>query len=423
MKLAATSPSPQVLDATLHSRNGSKLQLSVTVGSVEDPGAGLILIARDITAQRKVEAHLQQQEKLSRIGEIVASVAHELNNPLSGVVGFSGLLMQRSVTPEVRRDVERILDCAGRCQKIVLNLLSFARPSRAERQPLGLNGVLEKTLDLLEPSFDGERVRVIKELEPNLPYVEADFHQIQQVLTNLISNAHQAICESGRGNEIVIRSFRQGGRIVLSVSDNGPGIPGNVLPHIFDPFFTTKEQGKGTGLGLSISYGIVREHGGELLVDTEVGSGTTFSAAFPVCVTEDASSDTGSAEAVPDGSCRRILAVDDEPVIVDLYLEILRSLGYAVDTAATGVEALRKIRESDYDLVVSDIKMPKMNGVELYEKVRELKPDMADRFIFITGDVNFLSDRQHSTIKGLPCLLKPVNVDIIESTIREVLPV
>jgi PAS domain S-box-containing protein len=418
---AAESRGPLHVPARLVTRGGGR-DLNVTVAPLAEPPGSLILIGRDMTEQNHTTAMLQQKEKLSSIGEIVAGVAHELNNPLSGVLGFSQLLAQKDENGRFQRDIERIVDCAGRCQKIVQNLLSFARPGSPERKPVGLNGILEKTLDLLEPALRADSIEIVKEITPDLPYVMADFHQVQQVLTNLINNAQQAIgTERGRGRLTLRTQLRRDGRVAISVGDNGPGIPPEVLPRIFDPFFSTKKQGRGTGLGLSVSFGIVRDHGGEILVETQVGAGTTFIVVFDPYVAEQKASEKPheAGPKVPGG--REILVVDDEEMIVELYLQLLQALGHSIDTASTGVEALRKIESRDYDLVITDIKMPRMSGIQLYEKVMQIKPGMRRRFIFITGDMNSLTSQQFSTVTDNPCLLKPVNIEKIEATIREVL--
>jgi len=415
MERARESKVPVAHEVKLTVPGKPERDLSVTVGFGGDARGGLILIGRDVTEQKRAAAMLQHTEKLSSIGEIVASVAHELNNPLSGVLGFSQLLRQKDTEGRFKRDIERIVECSDRCQKIVKNLLSFARPSNPERKPMGLNGILEKTLDLLEHPLKNDNIEVVKEFTPDLPYILADFHQIQQVLTNLITNAQQAMStDKGRGR-LVLRTRASGDRVVLEVADDGPGITAEVLPRVFDPFFSTKKQGRGTGLGLSVSYGIVRDHGGELRVDTRVGQGTTFSAVFPIHAAAEKpgmkNRDAG----------KEILVVDDEEVIVDLYLELLQALGHTIDTASTGLQALKKIEARHYDLIITDIKMPKMSGIELYQKVVSIKPEMKHRFVFITGDMNSLTSQQSSTISDNPCLLKPVNIEKIETTIRQVL--
>jgi signal transduction histidine kinase/ActR/RegA family two-component response regulator len=408
---------PLVYDAKLLAAENRERDLSVTVGATRESKGELILIGRDVTEQKQVTAMLQQTEKLSSIGEIVAGVAHELNNPLMGVLGYSQLLARKDTEGKFKRDIERILESSNHCRKIVQNLLSFARPSKPDQKQLGLNGVLEKTLDLLEHSLRGDNIEVVKNLAPNLPYVLADFHQIQQVFTNLINNARQAMSTETGQRRLLLRSYVRDASVVVEVTDNGPGIPPEILPRIFDPFFSTKEQGRGTGLGLSISYGIVRDHGGDLLVDSHPRERTTFSVVFPVAKISES-------ETVPDKpavAAKSVLVVDDEAVLVDLYLELLRALGHAADTASTGQEALRKIEARNYDLVITDIKMPKMNGIQLYEKVLTIRPAMRHHFIFITGSVDAITREQLPILRDIPCLLKPLSINKIEAAICQVL--
>jgi PAS domain S-box-containing protein len=421
LERALKDASPARYEGRLSRQDGIGRNLEVTVARLGETRGGLMLIGRDVTEQKEATVMLQQTEKLSSLGEIVAGVAHELNNPLSGVLGFSQLLSQRDPEGRFRRDIERIVECADRCQKIVQNLLTFARPATLDRKPLGLNGVMEKTLDLLEPTLKNDSIEVTKHLEADLPYVLADFHQIQQVFTNLIANAQQAMSSQGRPGRLMLRSYSRNGRVVMEVGDNGPGIPAGILPRIFDPFFSTKKQGRGTGLGLSVSYGIVREHGGELRVESRVGEGSTFSTVLPVHAASHAEAPSHGREAAGAAEGREILVVDDEEIIVDLYMQLLGALGHTVDTASTGVEALKKIESRDYDLIITDIRMPRMSGVQLYEKAVAVKPSMLRRFIFITGDMNSLTSQQISMVSDNPCLLKPVNIEKIEATIRQVL--
>jgi PAS domain S-box-containing protein len=414
--LAAPGSEPRRYDGRLGPRH-----VALSVGPLGTGPGSLMLIGRDVTEQKEAAVMMQQTEKLSSIGEIVASVAHELNNPLSGVLGFSQLLAQRDKEGMFRRDIERIVECADRCQKIVQNLLSFSRPAHPEKKPVGLNGILEKTLDLLEPTLQTENIEIVKELDPRLPYILGDFHQVQQVFTNLITNAQQAMSSRQTPGRLVLRSRSEDGKVILEVADNGAGIPPEVLPRIFDPFFSTKKMGSGTGLGLSVSYGIVREHGGELRVQTRLGQGATFQVIFPA---HSAGEPRPARQApAPQGgdAGKEILVVDDEEIIVELYLQLLQALGHKIDTASTGLEALKKIEARDYDLVITDIKMPKMSGIQLYEKVASIKPSMRKRFIFITGDMNSLTNQQMSTVTNNPCLLKPVNIERIESTIHQLL--
>jgi PAS domain S-box-containing protein len=421
MEEACNSMSPLSYDATLLTRGGQKRELSVTVGAIRETREGLILIGRDAAERKQADAMLQQSTKLAGISEVVASVAHELNNPLSGVLGYSQLLAREDTEGRFKAKIDRIVECSRLCQKIVENLLSFSYPFTRDKKPLGLNGVLEKTLDLLERVLSAHEIEIARDLDPDLPYVLADFHQIQQVFTNLIRNAQQAMSTSSGRRRLLLRTYTRGDHSVLEITDSGPGIPPGVLPRIFEPFFTTKQQGRGTGLGLSISYGIVRDHGGELLVESELGEGTTFSMALPIAEANACEASDDMAALGPAEVGKEILVVDDEQMIVDLFMEILQHLGHTVDTASNGLDALRKIEARDYDLVITDIAMPKLNGIQLYEKSLHLKPQMRHQFIFITGDISRVPSQQLIDADDVPYLLKPVDLEKFVTTIDQAL--
>jgi signal transduction histidine kinase/ActR/RegA family two-component response regulator len=412
---------PLLHEAKLLSAGNVERDLAVMVGAIGGPGGDLLFVGRDVTDQMRTAAMLQHAEKLSSLGEIVASVAHELNNPLLGVTASSELLALKDKEGKFKRDIERIVDCSDRCRKIIRTLLNYARPMAAEKKPTGLNAVVEKTLSLLEHSLRSDNIEVVKDLAADLPDVLADFHQLQQVLTNLITNAQQAMsADKGRGR-LALRTTASNGVVVLEVADDGPGITSEALPRIFDPFFSTKKQGRGTGLGLSVSHGLIRDHGGELRVETQVGQGTTFQVILPVpgAAIPEPSSEKPADKAT--GTGKEILVVDDEEAVVDLFLDLLRAMGHTIDTATTGLQALRKLEVRDYDLVITDIKMPKMSGIDLYRTVVAIKPEMRRRFVFVTGVMNSLTSPEFLTVADSPCLLKPVTVEKMESTIQEVL--
>jgi signal transduction histidine kinase/ActR/RegA family two-component response regulator len=411
---------PLLHEAKLLASGNIERDLAVTVGATGAQGGDLILIGRDVTDQRKTAAMLQHAEKLSSIGEIVASIAHELNNPLLGVTGSTELLARKDTEGKFKRDIDRIVEGSERCRKIIRSLLNYARPMPAEKQPIKINDVVEKTLGLLEHSLRTDHMDLVKELTPDLPDILADFHQLQQVLTNLVTNAQQAMsADKGRGR-LTLRTSASGGLVILEVADDGPGITAEALPRIFDPFFSTKKQGRGTGLGLSVSHGIVRDHGGELRVETQVGQGTVFQLILPIAGAGSAiqHEKSGEREAV---ATKRILVVDDEESAVDLFLELLRALGHSIDAASTGQQALRKIEARDYDLVIADIKMPRMSGIELYRRVVSIKPEMRHRFVFVTGAMYAVTSEELLTLADSPCLLKPVDIEKMESTIQQVL--
>jgi PAS domain S-box-containing protein len=415
---------------SLTKADGSELNLELNMAALTDRNGdvyGTVWVGRDVTELRSAQLQLLQAKKLSSIGEVISGVAHELNNPLSGVLGFSQLLMARHGQGPMARELDQIHNSALRCQKIVKNLLSFSRVHKPERKYLGLNGIVDKTLEVRRYQLEVNNIDVIKDLEPDLPKTMLDFHQIQQVLVNLLNNAQQAIqaARPDRG-ELKVRTWHQDATVVLQVSDNGEGMDPETLERVFDPFFTTKDQGQGTGLGLSVSYGIIKEHGGKIYAQGRKGEGSTFRIEFPV-YEEVETGDTLADNTEPlnlegaDGAGRRILVVDDEPTILDLFVEILGSAGYAVDTADNGVEAAQKVRNGPYDVVVSDIRMPRMNGIQLYDEILAVRPELADRMLFVTGDL--IDPETHEFVErvGARTIAKPLEIRQVLQVIEEVL--
>jgi two-component system NtrC family sensor kinase len=236
----------------------------------------------DVTDSSMLRAKLLHAEKMAAVGQLVSGVAHEVNNPLTAILGFTDLLMENPELPEsARRDLRVILQEAQRTKQIVQNLLSFARQVPPQRQPVQLNSILQRTVHLRSYDFISHGIQVIEHLDESLPHVIGDSHQLQQVFLNILNNAYDAVRETTRPARIEITSARAQGFVEISFRDNGPGIPDPGI--IFDPFFTTKDVGKGTGLGLSICYGIVHEHGGEILCHNNPDSeGATFIVRLPV---------------------------------------------------------------------------------------------------------------------------------------------
>jgi PAS domain S-box-containing protein len=347
--------------------------------------------AREITGRKKMEQQLRQAEKLSALGKLVAGVAHELNNPLAVVMGYAQILSKHKALDEkVAKDLLKILHESERAAKIVRNLLTFARPHEPHWAVVDVNRLVDGALETREIQVQSANVQVQRRLAPDLPATKADADQIEQVLANLITNAIQAL-DNHLGKRVVeVTTEKCGDKIRIVVADSGPGIPLQILDRIFDPFFTTKGPGKGTGLGLSICYSIMEEHKGKIWVESEVGKGARFIAELPVVICQDSANEGHGAgnerELDPEAPQRRLLIVDDEPGIVDVLQEVLRSSGYRIDTASNGAKALNRIASQDYDLIISDLCMPEMSGEKLHAAIREHYPHLLDRIIFLTGD-------------------------------------
>ena len=375
---------------------------------------------------KTTQAQLIQSEKLSGIGEFIAGVAHELNNPLTSVMGFSELLQNAEVKPKEKRYLEMVHKSALRCQKIVQALLGFARRTVPERKAVCLNSLVEAAVEILSYQLRTSNVEAVVDLAPNLPQAMVDPHLIQQVFVNLINNARQAIEAHQPKGVIKITTSTSGGNVRVVLQDNGPGIPLENLSKIFDPFFTTKEVGKGTGLGLSLVYGIIKEHGGTIAPRSRPGEGATFIIELPIT--------TEPAEAVEEtpvpvfhpvngreGIGKRVLVIDDEEPILQMVREALTPQGYEVDIVSDGATALRRMSEKQYDIALCDWKMPGLNGQQVYERARSVSPKLSNHMIFITGDIINEHTRKFLEQQNKICLPKPFTISEFRSAIKQVL--
>jgi PAS domain S-box-containing protein len=379
--------------------------------------------AREITGRKKMEQQLRQAEKLSALGQLVAGVAHELNNPLAVVMGYAQILSKHKTLEEkVRKDLLKILHESERAAKIVRNLLTFARPREPHMTVVDVNRLVADALETREIQVHSAQVQVLRRLAPDLPVTKADADQIEQVMANLMANAIQALDNHLGKRVIEVTTEKRGDKIRIAVADTGPGIPLQILDRIFDPFFTTKGPGKGTGLGLSICYSIMEEHKGKIWVESEVGKGARFIAELPIVSCHDVVTEGDGAgndrDSDPEAPQRRILIVDDEPGIVDVLQEVLGNSGYRIETASNGAKALNRIASQDYDLIISDLCMPEMSGEKLHATLREHYPHLLDRIIFVTGDTVSAGSRSFLEKSGARWLSKPFNISEIERMVR-----
>jgi len=417
----------QGVETTVRTRDGSARDVLVAASPLRNESGdpyGTVGIIKDITDLKGARRSLQVTEKLSAMGELVSGVAHELNNPLTGVLGYAQLLMGGQMDARQRKSVERIFESALRCQKIVQNLLAFARRYPSEKRYLGLNGIIEKTLDLKAYQLRVNNLKVAKKLDPLIPKTMLDFNQMQQVLLNLINNAQHAVASHRGHGTLTIGTSARDGVIRLEVADDGPGMPPEVLGKIFDPFFTTKAVGEGTGLGLSVSYGIVKDHGGRIWADSRVGEGTRINIELPV-VTDarpaEAGAESASAAEAGEPATVRILAVDDEAVILDLIVDAFGRDGrHTIDTAGSAREALQKLERRNYDIILLDLKMPEMDGQQLFHEIRRRWPDLARRVIFASGDTLHPDTRHFLDTSGCPCVDKPFKLEHLAGAMKAI---
>jgi signal transduction histidine kinase len=372
-------------------------------------------LEQTVDTLKTTQAQLIQSEKLSGIGEFVAGVAHELNNPLTSVMGFSELLSKADTNPQHQRFLEMISKSAQRCHKIVQSLLSFARRRAPERKLSSINELVESAVEFLQYQLRTSNIEVVTRLDAHLPKAMVDPHQIQQVFLNVINNARQAIEGNQPKGSIRIATETCGQVVRVTFQDNGPGIDERNLSKVFDPFFTTKEIGKGTGLGLSLCYGMVKEHGGGIIVRSKPGEGATFIIELPLAsatedVTEEKERPICPLVSPSEGIGKRVLVIDDEEAILQMVRETLAEQGYEVDVVRDGESALSRLGQTSYDLAICDWKMPGLNGQQIYERVRASNPALSERIIFFTGDVINEKAERFLRESRRVCLSKPFSL-------------
>jgi PAS domain S-box-containing protein len=392
---------------------------------------GVVISGRDVTELKRLEEQLIQAEKLAAMGQMLAGVAHELNNPLTAILGVTELLRDsEGVQENTKRQLELTHRQARRAARIVQNLLEFSRPAAPLKKGLDVNTLVERTLQLQDHSLRRNNIHVDFQPHPDLPAVIGDANQLIQVFLNLISNAEHAIREVRETGRVQIRIGRIGEHISVTVQDDGVGVAQEALPRLFDPFYTTKRPGGGTGLGLSICMSIVREHGGSIDVETLPAGGSAFTVYLPVAPAEVASVplDSGmpSAEsAIPAGDIlkgRSILVLDDEESIRMLLEEGLSAHGMHVDCAANSQEALELVRQHNYDLALCDVNLsnnnPGPSGRETARHIAEsartgAKPEV----IFMTGDLV----EDDGSDRHIRQLQKPFRISDVLAMLREAL--
>jgi two-component system NtrC family sensor kinase len=377
-------------------------------------------LQRTFETLKATQAQLIQSEKLSAVGEFVSGVAHELNNPLTSVIGFAELLNEVDLHPKHRSYLHYIVKSTERCHKIVQGLLSFARQHPPERTLLNVNELISGVLEILAYEMRTSNIEVRREFDSNLPRILGDSHQFQQVILNILNNARQAIEGHQPNGFIRIATEKNSeGDVRITIEDNGPGIPAEHLPKVFDPFFTTKPVGKGTGLGLSLCYGIVREHGGTISVHSLPGKGATFMIEVPPrdnAESENEDQRTSTSRFLK-GDGKRVLVIDDEEWILELVSQILQQDGFEVDTARDGNSALERVSSERYELLVCDWKMPGLSGPQLYQQIAENNPEAANRLMFMTGDVVSDSFQQFLQQHTKRCLSKPFSVQELRHSV------
>ncbi len=408
-------------------RDGRRVPLDLFVGAVNGPGGRryLFSIAQDATERLARDRHLRRTERLAGLGTLVGGVAHELNNPLTAIKGFSSMMLMDVRGEGDREALEVMKREADRAAQIVANLRRLARDTQEDespRRPVDMNDVIRHVLQVRAYTLGTRNVQVTAELDEDLPPVSGDRGQMEQVLLNLVVNAEQAL-EGLSGPRLTVRSIATERGMAVVVADNGPGIPEHQVERIFDPFFTTKAPGEGTGLGLSLVHGIVADHGGRVHVESEPGEGTTFRIDFPaakVWVAEPEPPAPHPRPAVPEPL--RVLVVDDEDSIRRTLARYLGRRGHQVSVAAEGGEALRLLDTADdcFDVILSDMRMPGLSGDLLYASLRARADGMDRRLVFMSGDA--LGDTTTGALAAtaVPVILKPFDLASVADTLEAV---
>jgi signal transduction histidine kinase/CheY-like chemotaxis protein len=424
-----------VADLLLRMRraDGNPVWVEVTAHAERLPDAAVRVdaLVRDVSERKKLDDEtrdiyhqLLQAEKMAALGQTISGVAHELNNPLATILNWAERLSARPALDDaVRRGLDTILSESERAARIVRNLLTFARKRQTTRAMVDLNQVVRETLALRAYEQRVSNITVIVALAAGLPQTFADGHQIQQVLLNLIINAEQAMLTANGRGTLIVRTWHDHARdaVVLEINDDGPGIPADVQQKIFDPFFTTKAVGTGTGLGLTVAYAIVQEHDGRIRLESPPGAGASFFVELPIAGAKRARPSLPRAERAAPVPPRRgsILVVEDEPRLASAVVEALRDAGYTVEHAADGVEAIATVRRRAHDLVICDLKMPRLDGRAFFRELNTAAPNLRQRVIFVTGDVAGTDAEQFLKDSGCRWLAKPFRLGDLLRTVHE----
>jgi signal transduction histidine kinase/CheY-like chemotaxis protein len=415
--------------------NDEKIIVHISVSVIRDDGgqiSGYQGIIRDVTERKKLERQLQQAQKMESIGVLAGGVAHDFNNLLTAISGY-GQILQESVPADdqlLQESVEQVLKAAGRASELTRSLLAFSRKQVINPKPVRIDSLISNTSKLIQRII-GEDIEFSADFADAKLVIMADSGQIEQVLMNLAANARDAMPHGGRlsmstgrvmvkeGSEGQYDLPAPGNYALISVADSGTGIDKNSMERLFEPFYTTKEVGKGTGLGLSIVHGIIKQHEGSVLVSSEPGNGTTFKIYLPLAESRIVWDQQEISVPVAGGT-ETLLVAEDEEVVKGYLKRILERAGYRVIGACDGEEAVARFKEhDDISLVLSDVVMPKKNGIEILEEIRRIKPET--KVLFISG---YTADIMHSKgilEKDVDFITKPfLNADLLRM-VRQVL--
>ncbi len=413
-------------------RDFEEIIISALISSFKEGGVniGIVIVLRDISRERKLSEQLLHKEKLSSLGEMISGIAHEINNPLAGIMGFAQILMMEpGLNNEAKDKINKIFMFSDRAKRIIQNLLTFARAHKHEKTQIDIKELVEQSFEMLEHQMMLSEVAIVKNIDPELPRITCDKYQLQQVFFNLINNAYQSLAEyhGKRMFEMSISKLEK--TIVISFFNTGKGIPDKIKEKLFDPFFTTKKSGKGTGMGLSIAYGIIKEHGGSIFISEKAGEeGVVFNVELPVddavaaAITNTHDERVGSEPAALPVNVPKlnVLIVDDEEAITETVSNLLTMEGHVCDSAKNGNIAIEKLESHKYDIIISDIRMPELDGKQLFDYMKTKDANLVNKFIVITGEAMNPSTMSFLTDNNISYIPKPFTVEEINKVIAGV---
>ena len=373
---------------------------------------------------RKTQEQLLQSEKMSAVGQLIAGVAHELNNPLTAILGYAELLESESLNNRAQDYVGKLFKQAQRTHRVVQNLLSFARQRTPQREEVDVRKILDETLTLRDYDLKTNNIRVESDAGSGPAMVVADPHQIEQVFLNIINNAVDAILETGRTGKLAIRVYTQGGHVCTQFTDDGAGIKDP--KRIFDPFYTTKNVGKGTGLGLSICYGIVKEHGGDITANNAPEGGAVIEVRLPAAVMAVAEPEPSQHMSRPHVGAisGRVLLVEEEEAVLEFERDVLAGAGADVVTARNVADVRTRLLSEHFDALIMHGKIPgEWNAQETYNWLKQNCPALERSVLFLFANAMEQSEsRAFLQENAIPCIVKPFEVADLISQARGLLP-
>jgi two-component system NtrC family sensor kinase len=424
------SQNPQV---TLRCLDGRTVMVDLTSSALElDGRPAYHLVLRELNERARLENQLREAEKLSALGQLASGIAHEVNNPLAIMDAHLELILARpGCDDRTRADIKKVINECNRAAALIRNFLAVARKKRQDLQPIDLNRMLSGIAENQRMARAGQAICCTLQLDPHCPPIAGDSSQLERVFINLYRNAEQAT-ERNRNTPLIKISTRRKGELVQArIEDNGTGVPAHLTTKIFEPFFTTKEVGAGTGLGLSISHQIVADHHGRIYCEPSPLGGAAFVVELPLVSIHDSETAAPTEPepepaAAPEQSApvsraarnARILIIDDEAALAEMICEYLNMTGHHAQFRTSSEEALALMEQAEFDLVISDFRMPGLTGEQLFERTLNRDPDMARRIVFMTGDIIGADARRFFSTHDVPCLAKPSALPTIERFIN-----